>query len=107
MESMAERRRLADDLVGAPGWARWFAYAVFGVFMGATVALAVFLPYMAYRLTGGVWALVLVAAFELGCLLFMVAARRSARLRRWYGVRDDGTFDVDTTRWRHWDRFIP
>jgi hypothetical protein len=103
---MSEHRRLADDLVGAPRWGRLLVHGVVGFMWCFTVLWAVLLPYIAYRATGGVWALVLVAAFELGCLAFAVGLRRSVRLRRWWTGRDDGKLGIDTTRWKHWDRFM-
>jgi hypothetical protein len=105
---MGERRRLADDLVGVPRWARGLVYGVYVLMAAVSVVAAVlFLPWFAYRLLGGLPALIVMVVLEIVIVGFVIAMRRSPRVRRWYTGREDGRLVVDTTRWRHWDRFIP
>ena len=104
---MGERRRLADDLVGVPRWGRLLAYGVVcvtGIF--SVVAAVVFLPWFAYRLMGGLPALIVMVAFEIAVVVFLVALQRSPRVRRWYSGRDDGKLVIDFSQWKHWDRFM-
>jgi len=104
---MGERHRLADDLVGVPGWGRFLAYGVVCV-MGIVTVLAtvLFLPWLAYRLLGGLPAVIVMVALEISVVVFLLAMRRSARVRRWYSGRDDGKLVIDFSQWKHWDRFM-
>ena len=104
---MGERRRLADDLVGVPRWGRLLAYGVLcvmGIF--SVVAAVGFLPWFGYRLMGGLPALIVMVAFEIAVVVYLVALQRSPRVRHWYSGRDDGKLVIDFSQWKHWDRFM-